>query len=191
LSNNAPGPWGPPPGQPQPPQPGQWGQPPAPGQWGQQGGPGPFGSGPYGGSPPPQPQRVGNPGLGIVAGVGAMLVGAGVYGFVVKSLEIQSTWFGVGVAALIGFAMGRIGGRNPALPIVAVVLALLGIALGQIAALVFDAADQLDMSVIDIVADRFSEIFTFWKENLEFFDVLVMIFGGVAAFAITKNVAEK
>ncbi|MYV96988.1 hypothetical protein [Streptomyces sp. SID3343] len=181
MSNNAPGPWGPQPGQPQ--------QPP-PGQWGQQGAPGPFGSGPYGGPPPQPPRRQGNPGLGIVAGVAAMLVGAGVYGFVVKSLEIQSTWFGVGVAALIGFAVGRIGGRNPALPIVAVGLALVGIALGQMTAIVLEAADQLDVSAIEVVTDWSDEVFRSWKESMGFFDVLVLIFGGVAAFAITKNVAE-
>ncbi|MFI6580772.1 hypothetical protein [Embleya sp. NPDC050493] len=181
MSNNAPGPWGPPPSQP------------GPGQWGQQqpGPPGPFGSGPFGGPPPQPPRRVGNPGLAVAAGVVAMLVGAGVYGVIVKSLEIQSTWFGVGVAALIGLAMGRVGGANPVLPIVAIVLALVGIMLGQLTAITLAGADELNISVLDVVSDFGSDIIQGWKDGLEPFDFLVFVFGAVAAFGITKSVGEK
>ncbi|MFE2865473.1 hypothetical protein [Embleya sp. NPDC059259] len=181
MSNNAPGPWGPPPNQP------------GPGQWGQQqpGPPGPFGSGPYGGPPPRQPNRQGNAGLAIAAGVVAMLVGAGVYGVIVKSLEIRSTWFGVGVAALIAFAVGRIGGRNPVLPFVAALLALVGVALGQLTAVTLFVGDELDISVLDVISDFGSELVDGWTETLDFRDFLVFVFAGGAAFGITKSVGEK
>ncbi|MFI1579219.1 hypothetical protein [Embleya sp. NPDC020630] len=179
MSNNAPGSWGP--------------QQQGPGQWGPQPGPpGPFGSGPYGGPPPQQPPpRTGNAGLAVLAGVGAMLVAAGVYGVIVKSMEIQSTWFGVGVAALIAFAVGRVGGANPVLPVVATVLALLGVVLGQLTALTLSGADELNISVFDVLTDYGSELMRGWKDGLEFFDFLVFVFAGVAAFGITKSVGEK
>lgn len=182
-----PGQWGQQPGQPGQ---GQWGQQqPGQGQWGQQ--PGPYGSGPYGGPPPQPPRREGNPGLGIVAGVVAMLVAAGLYGFIVKSLEIQSTYFGLGVAALIAFAIGKIGGSHPALPIVAVLLALVGVMLGQLTAITLDGADELNMSVLDVLSEYSSEIFKAWKEDLGFVDILVYAFAGFGAFGITKSVGEK
>ncbi|WP_406295629.1 hypothetical protein OG948_10245 [Embleya sp. NBC_00888] len=189
MSNNAPGPWGPPQGQPGP---GQWGSQPGQGQWQQQPGPpGPFGPGPYGGPPPVPPRRQGNAGLAVAAGVVAMLVAAGVYGLIMKSLEIQSTWFGVGVAALIALAMGRIGGANPVLPVVATLLALVGVALGQLTAVALVAADELGIPVLDVVTDFGSELFRGWKEALEFSDYLVFVFAGFAAFGITKTVGEK
>ncbi|MFF7243729.1 hypothetical protein ACFZBU_07515 [Embleya sp. NPDC008237] len=181
MSNNAPGPWGPPPSQP------------GPGQWGQQqpGPPGPFGSGPFGGPPPQPPRRVGNPGLAVAAGVVAMLVGGGVYGVIVKALDTQSTYFGLGIAALIAFAMGKIGGANPALPVIAVPLALLGVLLGQLTAIVLFNADASGLSAMDLVTDYTSEIWDTWKDNVGFFDTLVFVFAGVAAFGITKSVGEK
>ncbi|GCD99503.1 hypothetical protein [Embleya hyalina] len=178
MSNNAPGPWGP--------------QQPGPGQWGPQPGPpGPFGSGPYGGAPPPQPPRTGNVGLAVAAGVVAMLVGAGVYGVIVKSLDVQSTWFGVGVAALIALAVGRVGGADPVLPVVATVLALLGVVLGQLTALTLSGADELDISVLDVLTDYGSDLMRGWKDGLEFFDFLVFGFAGFAAFGITKSIGER
>ncbi|MGW1994754.1 hypothetical protein [Embleya sp. NPDC001921] len=182
MSNNAPGPWGPPQGQP------------GPGQWQQQqpGPPGPFGPGPYGGPPPQQPpRRQGNAGLAVVAGVVAMLVAAGVYGLILKALDTQSTWFGVGVAALIALAMGRIGGANPVLPVVATLLALVGVALGQLTAVALFAADTLGMPVLDVVTDFGSELFRGWREALGFRDYLAFIVAGFAAFGITKTVGEK
>ncbi|MFE3205017.1 hypothetical protein [Embleya sp. NPDC059237] len=179
MSNNAPGSWGP--------------QQQGPGQWGPQPGPpGPFGSGPYGGPPPqPQPPRTGNVGLAVPAGVGAMLVGAGVYGVIVKSMEIQSTWFGVGIAALIALAMGKIGGANPALPVIAVPLALLGVLLGQLTAVALFNAEAYDVPVVEFVSDHASDMWDAWKENVGFGELVVFVIAGVAAFGITKSVGGK
>ncbi len=196
MTNHAPGPWGPQQGQPgqgqwgqqQPPQPpqGQWGQQPPQGQWGQPGMPGP-----YGGPPPQPPQRQGNPGLAIAAGVLAMLVGAVLYGYITDALETESTWFGLGIAALVAFVMGKIGGAEPALPFVAVLLVLVGVALGQLAQITITGADVANISVIDALKDYSDDIFRGWKDGFEFFDALIYAFAGFGAFGITKNVGGK
>jgi len=136
---------------------------------------------------------VGNPGLGILAGVVAMFVGAGLYGWIVSAAEIESTYFGLGVAALIAFAMGKIGGSNVALPIVAVLLALLGVFLGQLWAIVLFAADQSHgfLTVSDILADYTEDVFESWKEEFDAISALVFGFAGFAAFGITKSVGDR
>ncbi|MFI6979702.1 hypothetical protein ACIBSV_14065 [Embleya sp. NPDC050154] len=189
MSNNAPGPWGPPQGQPGP---GQWGPQPGQGQWQQQPGPpGPFGPGPYGGPPPVPPRRQGKPGLAVLAGVVAMLLAAGLYGVITAKAGIESNWFGLGVAALIAFVLGRIGAADPVLPFVGAGLAILGVALGQLTQITIDGADSLDISVLTAVREFSNEIFREWKDELGFFDVLIYGFALFGGFGITKTVGEK
>ncbi|MYS81734.1 hypothetical protein [Embleya scabrispora] len=177
MSNNAPGPWGPPPGQP------------GPGQWGQQqpGPPGPFGSGPYGGPPPQPPRQQGNPGLGILLGVVAMVVAAVVYAYILKESEHQIGYMAIAVGALIAVALGKVGGRNPVLPVIGVVLSVLGVFIGQYLGVAMWVQDANDMSLSEVLTD--SRMFDSWKEFLEPMDALFYLLAGFEGFVITKRVA--
>ena len=59
-----------------------------------------------------------NVGLGIVAAVVAALVAAGAYGAIGGAIEREIGYAAIGVGFLVGFAAAKVGGRNPALPVV-------------------------------------------------------------------------
>ncbi|WP_424636618.1 hypothetical protein [Embleya sp. AB8] len=174
MSNNAPGSWGPPPQ--------------GPGQWGHLPGPsGPPASGPYGGPPPQPPRRPDNTGLGIALGVVAMVVAAVVYALILKASEHQIGYMALGVAALVAVALGKVGGRNPVLPVLGVVLSVLGIFLGQYVGLAMWLQSHTDLSLWDLLTD--SRMFDSWKEFLEPIDALFYLIAAFEGFVLTKKVA--
>lgn len=71
---------------------------------------------------PAEPARTGNIGLGIAAAVVAALVAAAAYGGIMNAIDRQVGYAAVGVGLLIGFAAGKLGGKNPVLPVVGAVL---------------------------------------------------------------------
>ncbi|MCQ8773297.1 hypothetical protein [Streptomyces telluris] len=179
-------PYGQPPPQPYPPQ----HQPHAPQQppfgYGQQPPP-PYGP-PGGFPPPPPPVRRGNPGLALVLGFVAMLVGAAVYGGILKASDGgQIGYLAVGTGALIGAALGKVGGRNPALPVVGVLLGLLGVYLGQIFGIALELSDVFRVPVTEILFEHFDSLSEAWQEYLEPIDALFFILGGAGAFQTARK----
>ncbi|GGX78703.1 hypothetical protein [Streptomyces hiroshimensis] len=175
-------PYGQQPPQPYPPQ----HQPQPPYGYGQQPPP-PYGP-PGGFPPPPAPVRRGNPALAVVLGVVAMLVGAGVYGGILKASDGgQIGYLAVGTGALIGAALGKVGGRNPALPVVGVLLGLLGVYLGQIFGIALEMSDVFHVQVTEIIFEHFDSLSEAWKEYLEPIDALFFIFGGAGAFQTARK----
>ncbi|MGP3999249.1 hypothetical protein [Streptomyces sp. 8N706] len=173
------------PWQQQPPQPGNpYGRQQPGGQPPQQ----PYGD--QGGFPPPAPSRQGNVGLAIGAGAVAMLVGAGVYGAILKASDgAQIGYLAIGVGALIGAALGKLGGRNPALPVVGIVLGLLGVYFGQILGYALAVSDLGDVSVVEALTKHLDIISEAWKEELEPIDALFYGLAGFAGFSVTKKLA--
>jgi hypothetical protein len=88
-------------------------------------------------APPPAPVR-NNFGLGLAAGLGAAVVGALAYGGVMRALASEDGSYteigyaALAVGALVGFALGKVGGRNPILPFIGVPLALVAVFFGQL-----------------------------------------------------------
>lgn len=180
MSNNPPGPWGPPPQghnpwQQQPQGPNQWGH--LPGGGGQ-------------GGMPPQPPRPRRDNLmaGLGVGVLAMVVGAALYAGVMKGTEHQVGYMAFGVAALIGFGVGKVGGANVLLPVFAAVLSLAAVFLGQFFGIALWASDEVNMSLMDVLNDL--PVFDAWKESLEAMDFLFYAIAGFEGFVIAKRVGD-
>lgn len=136
---------------------------------------------------PPAPSRVG---LGLLAAVVAALVAGAVYGGIAGAIERQIGWSAVGVGFLVGFASGKVGGRNPVLPAVSAVLSLGAVYLGQLLALAIMGGKELGISATTLFTDHFGALTDAWKEDM---DVLTFLFFALAAFASfsgSKKAAE-
>ncbi|GAA3377845.1 hypothetical protein [Streptomyces racemochromogenes] len=131
-------------------------------------------------APAPAPARGGNVGLGIAAGVVAALVAAAAYGGIMNALDREIGYAAAGVGLLVGLAAGKIGGRNPVLPVVAAVLSLGAVYLGQLFFVVL-VATKIDNSGVMDVIDKVgvSGLNAVWKESL---DPISFLFFGLAAF---------
>ncbi|MFI9099792.1 hypothetical protein ACIGXA_04650 [Streptomyces fildesensis] len=149
--------------------------------------PGGFG----GGYPPPAPlpPARNNAGLGILAGVVVMLAAAAAYGGIIRLTEHEIGYAAVGVGALIGLVVGKVGGRNAALPVFAAVLALAGIFLGQYFGEALMVSKLAGVPVTEVISDHAKFVFDAWKEDGGVLSVLFFAFGAVAAFGGAKRVA--
>ncbi|MFI8827430.1 hypothetical protein [Streptomyces sp. NPDC053431] len=134
---------------------------------------------PYAPLPPAPPARS-NVGLGLVAALVAALVAGGVYGAIAGGIEREIGWAAVGVGFLVGFAAGKAGGNNPALPVVSAVLSLGAVYFGQLIALAIIGGKELHVSATTIFFDHFDVLTQAWKEEL---DPLSFLFFALAAFA--------
>ncbi|MFJ3763605.1 hypothetical protein ACIPQJ_05175 [Streptomyces sp. NPDC090082] len=157
--------------------------------------------GPYAAAPPPAPARH-QLGLGLLAGVAAAAVGALVLGGIMRAMADEDgsyTQLGIlalAVGALVGFALGKVGGSHPALPFVGVPLALLGVFAGQLLgyAMMISwwaelAAPYQAPTTTEMLTTHFSDLFTAWKEELGAMDLLFYGIAGYEGFVITKKVS--
>ncbi|MFE5713576.1 hypothetical protein ACFQ7J_22505 [Streptomyces sp. NPDC056501] len=134
---------------------------------------------PYPMAPPPAPVRD-NVALGLVAAVVAALVSAGVYGALLGGIERQISWAAIGVGFLVGFAAGKVGGRNPVLPVAGAVLSLGAVYLGQLVGIAVLAAKEFNVSATELFLEDFGLLTDAWNEGK---DALTFLFFALAAFA--------
>lgn len=137
--------------------------------------------------PPPSPYVTastpaagGNLTLGLVVAVVVALVTAGIYGAIVGATEYEIGYAAVGVGFLIGFAAGKVGGANPALPVVSAILSLGAVYLGQLIGIAAIGAEELDISVTQVFTDYFDVVTKAWSEEA---DAMTFLFLGIGAFA--------
>jgi hypothetical protein len=151
--------------------------------------------------PPMAAQRRDNVGLGIVAGVVVAIVAALAYGGLLRAMAKSDgtteefRYAALAVGALIGVVMGKVGGRNLALPLVAIVLALVSVMLGEIfggALIISHVVDQQggDVSVSQLFLHHFGDLFKAWKSDFGAMRVFFLVFAGLAAFGLAKRVGE-
>jgi hypothetical protein len=131
---------------------------------------------PYAPSAPPK----NNIALGLVTAVVVALVAAGIYGVVIGTTKHEIGWAAVGVGFVIGLAAGKLGGRNPALPVVSAVLALGAVYLGQLVGEAMIGAHELGVSFSEVFFDHFGVVQDAWKADS---DPLTFVFFAIAAFA--------
>lgn len=156
----------------------------------QQGAPGAFNAGAYAPPAPIGAAPAGNPGLGVVAGIAALLVGALIYGLLIKGTNREISYAAVGVGILVGFAVGKVGGRNPALPFIGVPLALLGVYLGQIYGIALVLSDFPGApGVMNILTHHYSVVQDNWKHVMHAKEIFFFAIAGLEGFVITKRVA--
>ncbi|MBK3570567.1 hypothetical protein [Streptomyces sp. MBT62] len=141
--------------------------------------PPPAPSAPYA-PPSPSAPALNNIAVGLVTAVVVALVAAGIYGFVIGTTKHEIGWAAVGVGFVIGLAAGRLGGRNPALPVVSAVLALGAVYLGQLVGEAMIGADELGVSFSKVFFDHFGVVQDAWKADA---DPITFLFFAIAAFA--------
>lgn len=141
--------------------------------------------------PAPLPAPQSRVGLGILAGVAAMAVGALVYGFIMAKSEHEVGFVALFVGALVGAALGKVGGRSPVLPIVGIVLGLFGVFAGQLLGAAMWISDATDgaYSTMSVFTDHFSPLFDAWKEDLDFMSAVFFAIAGAEGFLFTKRLA--
>ncbi|MGW7262517.1 hypothetical protein [Streptomyces sp. NPDC054842] len=151
--------------------------PPAPGFPQQQGSPA-FPMAPMAPMAPTVPARAGL-GLGLAAAVGAALVAAGVYGVVIGLTKHEIGWAAVGVGFVIGLAAGRVGGRNPVLPVVSVVLSAASVYFGQLIGDAMLIAKEFGVGFSEVFFDHLDLVQEAWKTDA---DPLTFVFFAIAAY---------
>ncbi|MFD7627121.1 hypothetical protein ACFV7Q_13980 [Streptomyces sp. NPDC059851] len=137
---------------------------------------------------PAGPSRRANLGLGIAAAVVAALAAAAAYGGIMNAVDRQIGYAAVGVGILIGLAAGRVGGRNPVLPVISAVLAVGSVYLGQLFFVALALADYAQLGLADVLADPgIGAVVDLWKEGAEAMDYVFLLIGAVVAFGAAKR----
>ncbi|MFF7071309.1 hypothetical protein [Streptomyces pseudovenezuelae] len=147
------------------PQPGAVPPPPAPGV-------------PYGAVPAPAPVR-NNVGVGLLAAFVAALAAGCVYGAIIGLTKHQIGWAAVGVGFLVGLAAGRLGGRNPVLPVASAVLSLGSVYIGQLVGEAMVGAKETPLSFSELFFQHFDVVQEAWKADA---DPLTFVFFAIAAY---------
>ncbi|MEU1467607.1 hypothetical protein ABZ434_05230 [Streptomyces sp. NPDC005761] len=147
---------------------------------------------PFGGGAPfaPVAPARNNVGLGIVVALVAALVAAGIYGAIIGATKHEIGYAAVGVGAIVGFAAGKLGGRNPALPVISGVLALVGVYLGQLLGEAIIISKQLPLSVTEIFTEHFSDLNTVWKEDSDAMSFVFFVVAAVVAFSTARKTSD-
>ena len=147
------------------PQPGAVPPPPAPGV-------------PYGAVPAPASVR-NNIGVGLLAAFAAAVVAAGVYGAIIGLTKHEIGWAAVGVGFLVGLAAGRLGGRNPVLPVASAALSLGSVYIGQLVGEAMIGAKETGLSFSELFFQHFDVVQEAWKADA---DPLTFLFFAIAAY---------
>ncbi|MGW0939512.1 hypothetical protein [Streptomyces sp. NPDC002666] len=147
---------------------------------------------PFGGGAPfaPVAPARNNVGLGILVAFIAALVAAGIYGAIIGATKHEIGYAAVGVGAIVGFAAGKLGGRNPALPVISGVLALVGVYFGQLLGEAIIISKQLPLSVTEIFFDHFSDLNTVWKEDSDAISFVFFAVAAVVAFSTARKTSD-
>ncbi|MEN8653844.1 hypothetical protein ABCR94_25375 [Streptomyces sp. 21So2-11] len=148
----------------------------------------PFADGAYPNAPAPAPVRD-NLGLGLAAAFGVALVSAGIYGAIVGATEYQIGFAAVGVGYLVGFVAGKVGGRNPALPVVAAILSLGAVYIGQLLGIAIFLADRADATVSELFFENLDVLMEAWKLEAGAMTFVFLAIGAFAAFSAAKKSA--
>ncbi|SDK73994.1 hypothetical protein [Streptomyces indicus] len=153
--------------------------------------------------PTPPPARTGNIGVAIAVAVVAAIAAAAAYGGLMRAFAdddgsyTEIGYIAVGVGALIGFAAGKLGGRNPLLPIVSAVLALAAVYAGQIFGMSLIASHVVEQlgggasSWTDFLgSDNILKTSAFegWKEDADAMTYLFIAIGGITGFTSAKKI---
>ncbi|MBC3843885.1 hypothetical protein GXW82_37800 [Streptacidiphilus sp. 4-A2] len=118
--------------------------------------------------------------------MGATLASAAVYAGVIDLTKHEIGYLALAVGLVIGLALGRIGGRQPALPFIGVVLALIGIFLGELLgiALLLHNQDGIDFGTI---FSHLGDLFSAWKAGTDAMSAFFFAIGGLEAFVFTRR----
>lgn len=140
---------------------------------------------------PAAPARTNNVGLGILAAVVATLAAAAAYGGIMNALEREIGYAAVGVGAVVGFAAGKLGGRNPVLPLVSAALSVVSVFLGELFYYALVIAGGTGAGLGDVLSTLgASGLVDIWKEEADFMNVLFLGLGAFTGFSAAKKIGD-
>ncbi|MFD9408458.1 hypothetical protein ACFWBN_15790 [Streptomyces sp. NPDC059989] len=137
----------------------------------------------------PAPARTGNIGLGIAAAVVAALVIGAIYGAIIGATNYQIGYAAVAVGAVVGLAAGKLGGRNPLLPVLSALLSLAAVLGGQMFGLAMLIAEEYSISTTDVLDSGVAKLFDAWKETSSPMTFLFLAIGAYASFQTARKTA--
>ncbi|MEV6108626.1 hypothetical protein AB0M28_28575 [Streptomyces sp. NPDC051940] len=148
------------------------------------------------GTPEPQQSGANKTLIALGAGLVAAVIAAVVYSYVVKAgydFDLDKgevsitryTYAAIGVGALIGAVIGKLGGRNIALWIVGAVLAAVAILFGELygAGLAADEMTKGEVSAFSIFTDGLVDNIKGWADALTGKEWAFLVLGPLAAVA--------
>ncbi|MER6778218.1 MULTISPECIES: hypothetical protein [unclassified Streptomyces] len=140
---------------------------------------------------PAEPARTGNIGLGIAAAVVAALAAAAAYGGIMNAIDRQVGYAAVGVGLLVGFAAGKLGGKNPVLPVVGAVLSLGAVYLGQLFFIALALADYGNVGLGEVFDKAgVGGLNDIWQEGADAMDYVFLAIGGFVSFGAAKKAGD-
>ncbi|MEU9099195.1 hypothetical protein [Streptomyces sp. NPDC048361] len=142
----------------------------------------------YPAAPPAAPVR-NNFALGLIVAIVAAVVTAGVYGAIIGATKHEIGYAAVAVGFVVGFATGKVGGRNPALPVLGAVLSLVAVYFGQLLGEAIIAAKELPVTVSELFFQHFGLLNDAWKADADPMTFLFFLIAAVAAFSGAKKAA--
>ncbi|MCX3060324.1 hypothetical protein [Streptomyces beihaiensis] len=151
--------------------------------------PAPGAAGGYPLAPTASQPDTGKPGLGILAAIVAAVVSAGVYGAIIGGTRHEIGYAAVGVGLLVGLAAGKVGGRNPVIPVVSVVLSLAGVYFGQLLGEAILASKDLPVTVSELFFHHFGLLNQAWRDTVDPLTFLFFAIAAAAAFRSAKRAA--
>jgi len=117
---------------------------------------------------------------GVLAAIAGALVGAVAWAVLVFVTDYKIGFAAVGVGALAGYLAGRVGGGAPQLPVIAAVIGLLGCVAGDVFIASHALAEVSGLSSFTLLTSHTRIVWEVYKEE---FDVLTLVFYGIAASA--------
>ncbi|MFI6145348.1 hypothetical protein [Streptomyces sp. NPDC051109] len=140
---------------------------------------------------PAEPARPGNIGLGIAAAAVTALVAAAAYGGIMNAIDRQVGYAAVGVGLLIGFAAGKLGGKNPVLPVAGALLSLGAVYLGQLFFIALALADYGNVGLGEVLDKAgVGGLTDIWQEGSDAMDYVFLAIGGFVAFGAAKKASD-
>ncbi|CAM5552161.1 hypothetical protein SAVIM338S_04481 [Streptomyces avidinii] len=141
--------------------------------------------------PAPVAERAGNVGLGIAAALVAALAAAAAYGGIMNAIEREIGYAAVGVGALVGFAAGKLGGRNPVLPVVGAILAVASVFLGELFFYALALAGAANVGLGEVLSTvGVSGLVDIWKEEADVMSILFLALGAFTGYGSAKKIGD-
>lgn len=95
----------------------------------------------------------------------------------------------MGVGFLIGWASGKVGGRNPALPVLGAVLALGSVYAGQLVGEAILISEHFPVSLSELLFQHLDVVNEAWKSDADPMTFLFFAIAAIAAFSGSKKAA--
>ncbi len=161
--------------------------------------PGAPGGYPGGYGPPVTKAAPGRLGAGLLAGGLVMVVGALVYGFLLRAMSNSDgsyhefSYAALAVGLAVGAATGKVGGRHRVLPFAAVGFALLGVFLGELFGLALIGSHVSDgaVSVTDVLFQHFGVVWKAWTSEFDAMSALFYLIAAAEGFVVTRRTAAR